>query len=177
MIPPQLQHRIVNELYATDTTHAYAVLDGASIRDLLPMLDEHRPESACLYWGELEEDLEYAAPYLVRLERDTPFMTWLLNEGWGKHWGIFALSSADLKTVRRHFRTFLMVRDPNGKKLYFRYYDPRVLRVYLPTCNIEEMSMVFGPVQAFVLEGNQLDQVIRFRPGQDGPRKEIVATP
>jgi hypothetical protein len=30
--------------------------------------------------------------------------------------------------------------------LLFRYYDPRVLRVYLPSCRPSELETVFGPV-------------------------------
>ena len=36
--------------------------------------------------------------------------------------------------------------------LVFRYYDPRVLRPYLPTCTETELDFVFGPVQRFLVE-------------------------
>jgi uncharacterized protein DUF4123 len=45
-----------------------------------------------------------------------------------------------------------MVYDPDVNPVYFRYYDPRVLRVFLPTCNTQELAAVFGPVKSFVLE-------------------------
>lgn len=47
--------------------------------------------------------------------------------------------------------------------MLFRYYDPRVLRVFLPTCNKEELTNFFGPIQAFVLEDTEEDTLIRFR--------------
>ena|SRR5215472_4394932 len=143
--------------------NTYAVLDGASIPDLLDHLyGEVRPEFVCLYRGELAPDMAEVAPYLVWLQIGHPFTDWLLSEGWGKHWGIFALTSADLKATRRHFRTFLMVKDPEGKQLYFRYYDPRVLRIYLPTCNTAETCIVFGPILGYVLEAEQSETVLRF---------------
>jgi hypothetical protein len=36
--------------------------------------------------------------------------------------------------------------------MLFRYYDPRVLRSYLPTCTPEELAQVFGPIHSFVME-------------------------
>ncbi|MCG7851384.1 MAG: DUF4123 domain-containing protein, partial [Methanosarcinaceae archaeon] len=81
----------------------------------------------------------------------------------GNHWGIFAITAkeVDLRTVRRHFRRFLMVKDPEGKQIYFRYYDPRVLNVFLPTCNSEELSVVFGPVSSYIMEDED-SSVLRF---------------
>ena len=65
---------------------------------------------------------------------------------------MIVLAPADLRTMRNHFRKLLTVYDPNGKPLLFRYYDPRVLRVYLPTCNAEELATIFGPINSYLLE-------------------------
>ncbi len=46
--------------------------------------------------------------------------------------------------------------------LYFRYYDPRVMRVYLPTCNAQELAAMFGPIQFYVLEGEKPEEMLRF---------------
>jgi hypothetical protein len=121
------------------------------------------PEFECLYSGELKPDLAEVAPYLVRLEPGSEFTLWVLEQGWGNHWGIFALSAADLRELRRHFRRFLTVYDPSGKPLLFRYYDPRVLRTYLPTCNPEELSTLFGPVSCYLLEGEKPEEMLRFQ--------------
>jgi hypothetical protein len=151
-------------LFKEDGTNAFAILDGASVPDLLDKLyGPERPEFECLYAGEIKPDLAEVAPYLVRLEPGAEFTQWVLEQGWGKHWGIFALSAADLREMRRHFRTFLMVYDSAGKPLYFRYYDPRVLRVYLPTCNAQELATIFGPVSSYLLEAEQPNTLLRFR--------------
>jgi hypothetical protein len=142
----------------------YAVLDGASIPDLLDRLySENRPEFECLYRGELEPDIAEVAPYLVWVNPDTEFANWLFANGWGQHWGIFAIAPADLATMHRHFRKFLTVHDPDGKPLLFRYYDPRVIRIYLPTCNADEFQTVFGPIRCFVLEDDDPRTAVRFR--------------
>src|SRR5215813_11554270 len=131
--------KLVGEQLFSDTdAKVFTVLDGTSIPDLLDKLYGLSPTFCCLYRGELEPDMAEVAPYLVQLEQGSEFTDWLLEE-WGKHWGIFAISDADFRAMRRHFRSFLIVNDENGRPLRFRYYDPRVLRLYLPTCNAEEL--------------------------------------
>jgi hypothetical protein len=151
-------------LFQQSQTNVYAVLDGASVPDLPHVLWEQRPEHACLYRGTLESDMARVAPYLVRLEYGSPFTDWVLGQGWGNHWGILALTPADvtLRGMRQHFRKFLMVLDPQGERMYFRYYDPRVLRVYLPTCNTEEMGIFFGPIRSYMLEDDDAAVLLKL---------------
>lgn len=139
----------------------YAILDGASAEQLPRTIDQYGIESVCLLRGELDPDLAQAAPYLVRLFADSPFTDWVLSEGWGKHWGIFVVTTANLRTLRQHFRSFLTVYDPDNVPLFFRYYDPRVLRVYLPTCETEELEDIFGPVDRYLMEGDDGKTLMR----------------
>lgn len=157
------------ELFADPQAQIYAVLDGASAPGLQDLLDKHQPEHVCLYRGELEADLAAAAPYLVRLDAESPFTRSVLANGWGHHWGIFALAPASLIAMRKHFRKFLMVDLSDGRPVYFRYYDPRVFALYLPSCDAEETRAVFGPVQQYVMEGATPGSLLRFYAGADGP--------
>lgn len=142
----------------------YAVLDGASVRNLLDELyaNDGRPEFVCLFRGDLEPDIAEVAPYLVRLEAGSAFTDWLLANCWGNHFGIFVRSTAGIELLRRHFRKFLRVKSPEGKVLYFRYYDPRVLKVYLPTCVGAETETLFGPIQCYVAEDENTSQALVF---------------
>jgi len=153
---------LATNLFADPGVNVFAILDGASVEDLLDMLYEHYPEFVCLYRGELEPDIAEVAPYLVRLEQNTPVTDWLLTRGWGKHWGIFMTAPTDLTALRQHFRRFLTVHDSEGTPMLFRYYDPRVLRVYLPTCNTQELVTMFGPVLRFVAEGKGPEELLQF---------------
>jgi Domain of unknown function (DUF4123) len=153
----------------------FALLDAT--RDplsILGMLRGSGEEYQNLYEGIRGKMLEAYAPYLVRLPGDSRLLETLVAQGWAKHWGIFIVSAADFKDLRKHFRTFLMVKGPEGKQLYFRYYDPRVLRVYLPTCNAAETDFVFGPVAAYLCEGDTPDALLVFQPGRDSARYEVV---
>jgi len=153
----------VREFLFGDGAGVFAILDGASVRELREKLHQLRPEFECLYRGELEPDMAEVAPYLIRLEPKSEFTNWVLEQGWGKHWGIFACTRADLHTIRQHLRRFLTVHDESGKPMYFRFYDPRVLRVYLPTCNASELAEFFGPVENFVMEGEDPGTLLRMR--------------
>ena len=46
--------------------------------------------------------------------------------------------------------------------MLFRYYDPRVLSLYLPTCNAEEVTSLFGPVSRFLMESDGVKAVLMF---------------
>jgi hypothetical protein len=134
------------------TGKVYAVLDGAAIPDLPGKLWELEPKFECLYLGALEPDIAQVAPYLVCLEQHCLFTVWLLKNAPERNWGVFAVSSADLHEVRHHFRRMLTVHDERGRPMAFRFYDPRVFRMYLPTCTDSELTAIFGPVPIIVAE-------------------------
>jgi len=54
------------------------------------------------------------------------------------------------------------VYDEARRPLYFRYYDPRVLRVYLPTCNEADLGAIFGPVACYFTEGEEGDTMVAY---------------
>lgn len=162
MSAPNPIQAVRQQLFAMPDATAYAILDGASVPDLPQTLLRLGAESECLFRGELDPDMTQVAPYLTVAPPDHPLTDWLLQDGWGKHWGVFAISRANLRTLRMHLRTFLKVYGPDLKPLYFRYYDPRVLRVYLPTCNEEELRTVFGPVLRYLMEGEDPATLLKF---------------
>ena len=155
---------LIKYLFSHPETNVYTVLDGASVPELPQLLWEKEPENICLYRGKLEPDMATVAPYLVKLDYEHPFTKLVCEKGWGKHWGIFVITplEVDIRMLRNHFRRFLMVYDPDGKLIYFRYYDPRVLRVYLPTCNAEEIKIVFGPVGNYITEEEDPSNLLHF---------------
>ncbi len=149
-------------LFGNGDTPVFAVLDGASAPGLVKNLYAHEPEYCCLYRGELKPDMATVAPYLVRLEPGNEFTEWVLNDGWGAHWGVFVSSIANLRTLRDHFREFHTVELPDQRTVVFRYYDPRVLRVFLPVCNVAELTTFFGPTQSFLMEDESPEKGLKF---------------
>ena len=141
-----------------------ALLDGASVPNLLERLHaEPSLEAACLFRGTLAPDMKQVAPYLVKLEPESEFSEWLVGTGWGQHWGTFATSRQGFRKLRNHLRALTLVHRRDGTPLYFRYYDPRVLRVFLPTCSPAQLKQMFGPVDAFLAESEAGDAVSIYR--------------
>lgn len=132
----------------------YALLDGARDPGIERLVRNSGAEFTCLYAGELSPDLSAAAPYLLHLDPQQPYTWQLLEQSWGQSWGCFAVVPAQvaLEELRNHFRTLLRVTDPDGNLLVFRFYDPRVLRVYLPTCTPQERAAIFGPAIKLIAE-------------------------
>jgi hypothetical protein len=139
-------------LFDGEPANVFVILDGASIPVLLDKLyADPAPTFECLYRGDLEPDMAEVAPYVVLLDRDSPFFKWVAT-GWGKHWGVFAKSAAPMRPVRNHLRGLVTAYQPDGTPMRFRYYDPRVLRTHLPNCDARQLQGMFGPIAAFVLE-------------------------
>jgi hypothetical protein len=162
--PEAVIQRLWEPLTPETQAEIYAILDAARDPRIYQGIRHDSPEAYCsLYRGEQAEELQEVAPYLVRLHPETPLTRWLIDLGWGESWGIFLESSASMRELRRHFRRFLMVYDEEGKPLYFRYYDPRVLRLYLPTCNGAELHMLFGPVDRYCAESEDGAMLLEYR--------------
>ncbi len=146
-----------------DGVPVYAVLDAASAPGVLDKLHPSGLAYSAIPEGQLEPGMANMAPYLVALEPDNEFTAWLLGEGWGKHAAIFITTDAGFFPLRTHLRRLLVAYDEAGNRLYFRFYDPRVLRVYLPTCNPGEIAEFFGPVRAFLGEDETPDAALDYR--------------
>ncbi len=126
----------------------YAVLDACDEPSVPLRVAELGPALAVsLYRPPAEQELAAIAPYLVRLLPTT--LLWLAETLWTDPWGIFAVSDADIQVVRAHFRKCLLVDGPDGDTWYFRFYDPRVLAKFLPTCDAPQLTEFFGPVSAY----------------------------
>jgi Domain of unknown function (DUF4123) len=141
----------------------WAVLDGAKDQRIYNLVSRCYLDKCCLFAGELSPELERAAPHLVQISPRDSVSDSLLTLGWGRSWGIFIQSDDSIRTLRRHLRTLLRVKDEAGRYLLFRYYDPRVLRIYLPTCLDLELKSMFGSsITRFCMESEESDSVISF---------------
>ncbi len=163
----------LEEILFSRRTRVYAVLDGASVPDLPMKFFELNPPRYCLLKGELETDMAEVAPYVVRLYPQTPFTEWVLTECWGKHWGIFAHSLQPLKEMRKHFRSMITVCNEKGDPMMFRFYDPRVLRRFLPTCKPAELKVFFGDVESFFAESDD-SKLLSFSLAEENSLKQTA---
>lgn len=137
----------------------YAVLDACDA----PAVPQKARElglgrAVSLYRGSAEEMYWAIAPYLFVV--DEALLEWIVETLWDEPFGIFAVAHGGLDEVRRHFRRFLVVQAPNGEQWYFRYYDPRVLKTFLPTCTQDEINEIFGPIESFGIPAEEAGTVM-----------------
>jgi hypothetical protein len=169
---------IVAEVVATlgparEKWRLYGVFDAARDPRVRTLLNEGIDEHASLYEGAEGAVLDEVAPMLVRFAPDSRLLERLVDEGWGRAWGVFARSDMSAKDVRRHFRRYLMVMGEGARdRMYFRFYDPRVLRDFFSIATPRQrseltmgldglfveteagaLSHLVGPQHAAVLEG------------------------
>jgi len=132
----------------------YIVLDAAKMQNHLKVAKHFNPRHLCLYSGEAEEKLGGVAPWLFSLPKHSDFRAWYYARSGQQNWGIILQCNKDLKTIYKHLKKFLMVKTEDGKKLYFRFYDPRVLPTFLETSDEEQLKAFFGPIEKYILEAD-----------------------
>jgi hypothetical protein len=140
----------------------YLLFDAAKAEASLTQAQQLNPVSRSLYKGIAEEDLAGIAPYLFSMQDGSEFEKWLLANGYGKSWGLFVSANISFEDCYKHFRKFLLVKTEGGKQLYFRFYDPRVLRIFLPTCDKEQLREFFGPIKMFIMEDEDPAYALQF---------------
>lgn len=151
---PEQRELILQALWpegAKSKLSVWGILDCARDPKIYLALLESKLEFRCLYSGRLPRELEMVAPHLVELSPSNRLTARWIDEGWGRAWGVM-LKIADPANLRHHLRNFLRVRLEDRRRMLFRFYDPRVLRIYLPSCTPEERARFYGPVAAYLAE-------------------------
>jgi hypothetical protein len=176
--PPSARQPRLQDLLAKDFQPLYALLDASREPSVLKVILESKEEYQSLYEGPQGAQLAHFAPYLVRVPQESSLLDTLVQQAWSKSWGVFVTCDTAFKDLRTHFRHFLTVKLPDGQQVYFRYYDPRVLRLFLPTCLPEETTQFFGPVKHFLMEAEDPKLALHFTRGVKGPdKKELHLAP
>jgi hypothetical protein len=118
------------------------------------------------------------APYLVAMPMagrypypDCGFLD-RLALGLGRSVGILLLTHTEPDPLARHLRTLFYATGESGSRFYFRFYDPRVLRVYLPTCTAAEATEFFGPIRRILCESESPERIIDCRSAPGGVRMD-----
>lgn len=126
-----------------------AVLESVGAPDVPVKAHALGPEKAVSLWKGMPEEKDWAlAPYLV--EVDEELLGWIREKLWcAGSWGILLESARPVEELRRHFRTWVVVEDPNGDEMHFRFYDALVLGEFLATATEEEVADFFGPVTRY----------------------------
>lgn len=114
------------------------------------------------------------APYLVPVPYSPtyPFVGCGYLNLWaarlGTSAGIFIVSNVYDRLLHSHLQRCFQVTSPAGDASYFRFYDPRVLRAFLPTCSAAEVDAFLGPIDCLIVESQKSDQLQICRRGSGG---------
>jgi hypothetical protein len=159
----RLKAELETALFGDSFLNVYALIDGAKCLELMPTFETMMPPHECLFLGELDPEMEMVAPYLVELREDEKFFDWLFDKGWGQSWCVYLTSESQMLDLRSHFRRLTIVEMPDGQFVYFRFYDPRVLRSFLPTCDGDQSGQMFGKVvETYFTEGDGGVDLVSF---------------
>jgi hypothetical protein len=171
-----LERALWPEELAVAGYNAYAILDGARDDRIASEVATSGLGSASLFPG-APKVLADAGPHLVQLQKGAPFLDTLTGEAWGRSWGVLVSSPHAFELVRRELRKLLRAEMPDGKKVLFRFYDPRVLRAFLPTCTATELRAFFDLVPFYFMESDKGDALVRFHREPTGLERRDVPMP
>lgn len=133
----------------------YLLLDGAQIDDLLLQLYrlEDSPAVQRLYQGTRYETLADAGPVLVQLAPGSRLEQHFI-EHWQARAGLWLETDASEAELVEHLRSLIHVRV-QGVTVLLRYYDPRIMRHWLPELPADERDRLMGPVSCIRLPATE----------------------
>jgi hypothetical protein len=148
-------------------SNLFAIVDTARDRRLYELVHTALGP-VCLFAGQLAPAVRETAPYLVPLYDAEELLSAWRRDGIGQSWGIFLRSSRETPSIRRHLRNFLLATLPDGREVLFRWWDPRVFRVYLPTCKADDLKSWFEGVDEYICEteNGQHHELFSVRAGE-----------
>lgn len=160
----------------------YAILDAAHGDLVLEQLatvcteeDGQDSDYELLGPGRSDDELFTTSAFLVPCQSGSDLLRWLCTKGFGQSFGVLLASKASPTELAAHLHPLTEVKDEKKRTLLFRFYDPRVLRVYLPTCTPWELRRFFGPVERFWTENPEGAGLLDFtQPAVDGEIEEDV---
>jgi pSer/pThr/pTyr-binding forkhead associated (FHA) protein len=166
---------LLSSLRPASACRLYALVDGAQAFKLAFAARLMGHDLYTLFSGELAETVAHVGPCLVVIgERSAFVRKWV--EEMGSHAGVLFESTTELNSVCAHLRNVFVATDEEGQEYFFRFYDPRVLRTFLPTCRKEELREFFGPIDRWIAESADGAAFTAFTLEQSGLVERHVAS-
>lgn len=149
----------------------FGLVDAAQGDAVLHALQRSIDDRVSLYDGVRRDALMDAAPYLVRFDPSSDLLRRLIARGFGRAWASYVRARVSLQDLRAHFRRLAVVtRQEDDRPMVFRYYDPRVLRAFLPIASARQREQLFGPATCFYLETRDGELLSCPREAEPGSR-------
>jgi len=165
--PPMPVYEFLLEQAEKDQSELFGIIDSARNEDVFRHLIIGNVKYKSLFEGTMDEQSYGVSGFIVECKKESALFKWMTTEAWGDSCCIFFTSKASFDELFKHFQKFNRVYLEGDEVVLFRYYDPRVLRVYLPTCNRGEVEVFFGELKAFYAEGEDIKLICEFKKSDD----------
>ena len=139
----------------------YLLIDAANMNADIVKARELNPSYILLFTG-IFKNVESVSPYIFVFELNSNFSDWYFDNGWGKALGIIIYSKSSIKRLRKQLQFLLKVETTSRKEYYFRFYDPRVFRIFLPTCDLNQFNLFFNQIDFYVCEDENPKNALIF---------------
>lgn len=136
---------------AASSEYLYMLIDTAQDPRIYPALVNSPHTRCCLFSEEqISDDVKAVSPFVVKIKRCDDFVSWCLREGLLRNWMVFFSSpQIHVSELRLHFKRYALAQTPDGKRYFFRYYDPRVLITFIAACDPKERQALFRQCRTF----------------------------
>ncbi|WP_312243381.1 DUF4123 domain-containing protein [Stutzerimonas nitrititolerans] len=153
---------------AQQLLHSYLLIDGAQVNNLAARIYalEESPSLHLLYQQSAYEALADVGPLLVAV-RPHSELAQVFQQEWQATAGIWLESDADEDDLVEHLRSLIHVRLEGDQTTLFRYYDPRVMTLWLGVLTAVERDPLMGPVKRIRLpsdSGAELELLRESKP-------------
>lgn len=146
----------------------YAVVDACQAWEWVGRVREQFGRDTKMLFqgaGTVYDEVDEVAPYLCSLDPENALLLeW--SGMFGRNAGILIASDAPMAVLYKHLRNVFVAKDSTEQDYFFRFYDPRVLRGFLPACRLEEVRQFFGPIRWIVVEDIQANRMISYTHNQ-----------
>lgn len=131
----------------------FVLIEAARKKDIALLFEGFEVEHCCLFNGAAADNFALQAPYLAKVDPDSDFAAWLIDEAWGKGFAVFLRSNNTMETLRAQFRKITQIYDSEHGSWYnFRFYAPEVVRRTLPALPPKDFSEIAQGIPAFITE-------------------------
>lgn len=139
----------------------YAVIDLAVAETLQEDILGLLPSAAePLLARKYPQELLRVGPWLVRLSKAADVQHALTEMAADVPWGYYVYSTFDIVSLRHSLRRFNLVRVPGiEREVLFRYWDPRVMQVFLDTATPQQRAKLFELIDQIKAGDGSFDEI------------------
>jgi len=150
---------------STVQSFRYAVIDLAVADQMRPkVLGRLRTEAETLFARNASRKVLEVGPWLVRLSQAPDIQRSLDALDPELPWGYYVYAAIDIVSLRQTLRRFNLVRLPeDGQEVLFRYWDPRVMRVFLQVANRDQRDKLFEFIDRIEAPDGSFDHRVEGR--------------